>query len=121
MYKFLKVLLPIVFIVILFGAPAIAKQVYVKYRGVVETNNGYLSGYRLKDSSLVQEILFDQNHNYLIVNLRGTYYHYCGIPKNIVNTWVSASSLGKFYRSYIRGNYDCRVNPIPSYWKLALQ
>jgi len=113
--KPIKVLLSIVFIVTLFGTTATAKQVYVKYRGTVETNNGYLNKYPLKASSLVQEIFFDQNHEYLIVDLRGTYYHYCGIPENVVNMWVSASSLGKFYRSYIRGNYDCRINPVPIY------
>jgi hypothetical protein len=92
-----------------------AQQVYVKYRGMVDVGNGHLQSYNLKPSSLVQKIYYDPPNNYLIVSLNGTYYHYCGIPKNIVDRWISADSLGRFYGSYVKGNYDCRVYPVPEY------
>jgi hypothetical protein len=109
-----KSILAVLFVLLL-SSPALAKQVYVKYRGQVETGNGHFVGYNLKPSSLVQDIYYDNPNNYLLVSLNGTYYHYCGIPENVVSSWVNASSLGRFYGSYIKGNYDCRVYPVPQY------
>lgn len=67
----------------------------------------------LRPSSLVKEIYYKDSENYLIVNLKGTYYHYCKIPKNVVNNWVSSPSLGRYYISNIKGNFDCRFGGIP--------
>jgi hypothetical protein len=92
-----------------------AQQVFVKYRGMVDVGNGHFQSYDLRPSSLVWEIYYDLPNNYLIVNLNGTYYHYCGIPQNVVNHWVSADSLGRFYGTYVKGNYDCRIHPVPKY------
>jgi hypothetical protein len=69
----------------------------------------------LKPSSLVQEIYYDAESHYLLVSLNGTFYHYCGIPSNVVTAWVDAPSLGSFYNASVKGRFDCRVNPVPSY------
>lgn len=98
-----------------FSHVALAKNIHVKYRGVVDVENGQFVSYKLKPSSLVQEIYFDASNRYLIVNLNGTNYHYCGIEKNVVETWVSSESLGRFYNYNIKGNFDCRKNPMPNY------
>lgn len=109
-----KSVLAVLFVLLLSGH-AFAKQVYVKYRGQVDTDNGHFVSYKLKASSLVHEIYYDNPNNYLLVSLNGTYYHYCGISENVVSNWVNSSSLGRFYGSYIKGNYDCRVYPVPQY------
>ena len=92
-----------------------AKDIYVKYRGAVDVSNGHFQQLSLKGSSLVKNMYHDKGNSYLLVKLKSTYYHYCSIPQNIVSDWRSSSSLGRYYNYNIKGNYDCRVNPIPSY------
>ena len=85
--------------------------VEVKYHGNVDVSS--FAAPSLKSSSVVQGIYYKQSENYLIVNLNGTYYHYCRIPANVVSSWINASSLGRYYHSNIRGNFDCRMGGIP--------
>jgi hypothetical protein len=49
-----------------------------------------------------------------------TYYHYCEMPKPIVDEWLAASSMGQFYNARIKGTgkdgpYDCRTHQVPNY------
>lgn len=115
--RFLVNSILIIILACLFASQVHAKQIYVKYRGPVDTDNGHFHTYNLKSSSLVYEIFYDRPNSYLLVNLKGTFYHYCSIPSNVVNSWVSAPSLGRFYLGNIKGNYDCRIYPFPDYKK----
>ena len=92
-----------------------AKDVYVKYRGSVNVDNGQLEHVNIGYSSLVKDMYYDKDNNYLLVKLNSTYYHYCGINPSVTNKWVSSSSLGRYYLNNIKGNYDCRVYPMPKY------
>lgn len=92
-----------------------SETVYVKYRGDVNVDNGHFSHMSIKPSSLVKDMYYDKDNKYLLVRLKHTYYHYCSIPNDAVSRWVESSSLGRYYNSYIKGNYDCRVFPVPSY------
>ena len=97
----------------LFTLNVYAETVYVKYRGSVD-----LSPFECNDiyrSSYINRLCYDQNEQYVIVKLNSTYYHYCGVPTLITSSWLSASSMGRFYNSNIKGSYDCRVNYMPSY------
>ena len=90
-----------------------AESVSVKYRGAVE-----LAPFKcnwINRSSLVNRLCYDEKETYVVVMLRDTYYHYCEAPKSIVAAWFSASSMGRFYNTYIKGRYDCRVNYMPIY------
>lgn len=89
--------------------------VNVKYRGYVDTNNGYFKHYNLKSSSFVNDLFYDDKNKYVIVQLQSTYYHYCNIPNSVVQNWVNSSSLGSYYYNNIKGNYDCRYNFMPTY------
>ncbi len=93
----------------------LASNIYVQYRGNVNVDNGYFEQINLKESRFVKEMYYDTGNKYLIVRLKNKYYHYCSIPKSTVNKWTSSSSLGKFYNLNIKGNYDCRINPVPTY------
>ena len=66
-------------------------------------------------SSLVQRVCYDARERYMIINLSGTYYHYCEIPQKAVSGLLGADSMGRHYNAFIKGNYDCRVNRVPAY------
>ncbi len=67
--------------------------------------------------STVKGAWFDSSESYMVIKLSGTYYHYCGIPSSAWSGFKVTSSLYSYYQTSIKGNYDCRINPVPSYWK----
>ena len=101
--------------VVLAAAPASAESVFVKYRGPVDL--APFSCEWVTRSSLVQRLCYDPREQYVIVNLTGTYYHYCEIPPSTVAAWRAADSMGRFYNAAVKGRFDCRVNRIPEYRK----
>lgn len=92
-------------------SPAIAETVYVKYRGPVDLKNFQCAQ---PSSSFVHRICYQSDLKYLIVLLDKTYYHYCNMPNTVVRQWLGAPSQGKFYRSYVKGRYDCRLVGVPN-------
>ncbi len=90
--------------------------IWIKYRDTpVNINNGrfeYLDTYR---SSFIRGAWYDAQNRYMIIKLKSTYYHYCGLPKSVWYKFKMANSYGKFYNGYIKGNYDCRHGYVPSY------
>lgn len=94
---------------------AAAETVVVKYRGPVD-----LAPFNCEwvtRSSLVKRLCYDAHEEYVIVNLTGTYYHYCEVPPDIVTAWKQADSMGRFYNAQVKGQFDCRVHRIPPYKK----
>jgi hypothetical protein len=102
----------------LIAIPINSESVNVKYRGVVD-----LTPFTCTDtprSSFIQRICYDKAQSYLLINLRGTYYHYCELPAAIFDALVTAPSMGQFYNQNIKGTgsdgpYDCRTHRMPSY------
>lgn len=94
---------------------ATAEKVYVKYRGYVDLSP--FSCEWITISSFINRLCYDKKDHYVIVQLRNTYYHYCEVPKSIVDEWRHAKSMGRFYNSYIKGNFDCRFFRVPDYNK----
>lgn len=90
--------------------PAHAETVNVKYRGPVD-----LTGFDClsQPSSLVWRTCYLVKQQYMVVNLKGTYYHYCRMPGPVVFAWRTADSLGRFYLARIKGEYDCRDGGMP--------
>jgi len=106
----------LVAVAVLFASAAFARDITVKYRDdPVDVDNGYFEEMELKSSSLVQEIYYDAQNQYLLVRLKSTFYHYCNIPAEYVSEWVNADSLGSYYRDCIKGDFGCRYVPVPSY------
>lgn len=90
-----------------------AESVYVKYRGEVD-----LTPFDCTDitrSSFIYRVCYDEANEYMLINLNGTYYHYCAIDDGTVSALLAAELTGRFYNASIRGNFDCRVNPVPEY------
>lgn len=108
-----QVFLMTLLVFVLSSNSTFAKEVFVKYRGLV--NLEHFSCPNLKASSLVQALCYDDNEQYLLVSLNGTFYHYCEVPNSVYEAWLHATSLGKFYNFEIKGHYDCRINYLPSY------
>lgn len=97
----------------LFTFNVYAETVHVKYRGLVDLTPFECN--QIDRSSFINRLCYDQNNKYVIVKLNTTYYHYCEVPKSITSSWLSASSMGRFYNSNIKGRYDCRVYYMPTY------
>ena len=94
---------------------ATAETVIVKYRGPVDL--APFACEWITRSSVVQRLCYDRREQYVIVNLTGTYYHYCEVPPTLVSTWRQADSMGRFYNAQVKGRFDCRVLRVPSYTK----
>jgi len=104
----------IVTALLLMPLAASAERVYVKYRGEVD-----LAPFKCEwvgRSSLVQRLCYDRSNQYLLVSLKGTYYHYCGLPAPVLKEWTSSDSMGRYYQARIKGNFDCRITPPPKYY-----
>lgn len=89
-----------------------AESVFVKYRGTVD-----LAPFKCQwtESSLVKRLCYDKRNEYLLVSLKGTYYHYCKLPVPVLQQWTASDSLGRYFNANIKGNFDCRVYPPPTY------
>jgi len=85
---------------------ATARDIEVKYRSSL-VNVDDFTDYNLKRSSFVDEILYHKADQYLLVKLRSTFYHYCGVPYLTVQNWVKSDSLGTFYQRHIKGKFEC--------------
>lgn len=68
-----------------------------------------------RSDATIKGAWYDSGNKYMIIKLGSTYYHYCGMPSNAWLNFSSASSLYSAYQDYIKGNFDCRVNPVPRY------
>jgi len=90
--------------------------VTVKYRAdPVDIAAPYFESLDRSDSSVVGGAWFDSENQYLIINLQGTVYHYCGLADSVWSSLKSAPSMGTYFQDYIKGSFDCRVFPVPVY------
>jgi hypothetical protein len=103
-------------ILLLFTAEVRSETVDVKYRGPVD-----LKTFECRDinrSSFIQRVCYDKpKFYYMIVNLKGTYYHYCELPPATLDEFMGAASMGQFYNQNIKGSgsdrpFDCRTHKI---------
>lgn len=102
----------------LFTVEVHSETVDVKYRGPVD-----LKSFACTDtprSSFIQRVCYDKAQSYMVINLRGTYYHYCELPTATFDALMSAPSMGQFYNQRIKGTgsdgpYDCRTHRVPTY------
>jgi hypothetical protein len=99
--------------IVLFASRLHSEVVQVKYRGAVD-----LRPFSCSDtarSSFVKRVCYDKANNYMLINLSGTYYHYCAIDYGTVSALLAAVSMGRFYNKNIKGRFDCRVHQVPGY------
>ena len=92
---------------------ASAETVLVKYRGPADLAR--MTCDTITRSSFINRLCYDAKEMYVVVALDTTYYHYCGVPADVVANWRVADSMGRFYNAQIKGRYDCRHGHVPDY------
>lgn len=48
-------------------------------------------------NGLLNRVCYDASNQYMLIALRSTYYHYCGIDSGTVSELMAASSMGRFF------------------------
>jgi hypothetical protein len=99
---------------------ATAETVEVKYHGAVSLDAFACED--VKESSDVSRFCYDKAERYLVIRLKTTYYHYCGIDAVTAQGLERASSKRQFFETRIRGSggdgpFDCRTHPIPKKYR----
>jgi hypothetical protein len=87
--------------------------VTVKYRGQVS-----LAPFKcdaVTRSSFVERVCYDKSNSYMLIDLAGTWYHYCEIDPDTVSNLMAADCMGRFYNQSIKGRFDCRTHQVPHY------
>ena len=87
--------------------------VTVKYRGPVS-----LAPFKcdaITRSSFIDRVCYDAANSYMLIDLNGTWYHYCEIDASSVSNLMAADSMGRFYNQSIKGRFDCRTHQVPHY------
>jgi hypothetical protein len=97
---------------------SLAETVDVKYRGTVNLKT--FSCTDMSRSSFIERVCYDRAQSYMLINLRGTYYHYCELPPATFDAFIAAPSMGQFYNGNIKGTgsdgpFDCRTRRVPQY------
>ncbi len=88
----------------------------IKYRDdAVDIGDPRFEYLNTSKSSFVRGAWYDDDNKYMVINLKGTNYHYCGLPVSTWSSFKKADSFGTYYNKYIYKNYDCRYNYIPAY------
>ena len=108
-------------ILALMSSNVFAEQINVKYRTAVETDSTGLIDYETPAESAVLRVLHDEEYGYLLISLKTSWwgdsetYHYCGVPKTVIEQMVGFSAPGRYYYYEIREKYDCRSGGMPPY------
>lgn len=95
------------------ASAANAERVYVKARGEVD-----LAPFKcetITHSANVKRICYDEREAYVLVSLKGIWYHFCDVPPATVTSWMKAASKGRYYNDTIQGKFDCSITSAPSY------
>jgi hypothetical protein len=88
-----------------------AETVAVKNRGMVNLERFDCEW--VNDSSLIQRICYQTTTNYLLLNVAGTYVHYCRIAPGIVIGLRQNPEKERYFNQYIRARYECHAGGVP--------
>ena len=100
-------------IALLLTAPLGSETVEVRDRGAVD-----LAPFECRDitrSSLIQRVCYDQAKRHLVVGIRGNYEAYCELPPQAYVGFMTAPSMGQFFKEHIRAHgerYGCYTLPL---------
>jgi hypothetical protein len=102
---------------LLWTAPVVTEKVEVSGRGAID-----LAPFACTDtprSSIVQRVCYDEALRYLLINIGGSYRDYCELPAATFNAFVSAPSMGQFYKQNLEwsdtdGPFNCGTQRAPT-------
>jgi KTSC domain len=86
----------------------------LKYRGPVSL--APFACEAITRSSFIERVCYNAKNACMLIDLKGTWYHYCEIDQETVSGLLEAESMGRFYNQSIKGNFDCRTHRIPAYF-----
>ncbi|MCS3449660.1 MULTISPECIES: KTSC domain-containing protein [Bradyrhizobium] len=77
-----------------------------------------LSSFECRDinrSTIVQRVCYRADQRALLVAVRGSYQHYCGVPAETYDALMNAPSMGVFLNRVLRiagadGRYSCTTS-----------
>jgi len=106
---------------LLFTAPwEEAEIVDVKDLGAVD-----LKPFNCQDvtrSSVISRVCYDSESRRMLVQRHAAYLQYCDLPKDTLDAFLNAPSMGQFFNANIKtagldgnGPYDCRTPKVPPY------
>jgi hypothetical protein len=96
--------------------PVSPEFVSVKYRNdKVDIANTAFKSLNTDRSSFIRGAWYDLGNEYLIINLNGVYYQYCGLDRDTWEDFAREDSLGAAYNEYIKGGYSCNGVSVPEY------
>lgn len=60
-------------------------------------------------SSAIRKVGYDASTSRMYIDFEDSdpYYTYCRVPERTFREFVSAQSVGSYYHSYIKDQYDC--------------
>src|ERR1700742_486510 len=95
---------------LLWTAPVVTEKVDVDGRGTID-----LAPFACTDtprSTIVQKVCYDSTSHDMLVGIRGGYRLYCDVPAAAFDAFMSAPSMGHFYRqaiaaSDVSGPFNC--------------
>ena len=58
---------------------------------------------------------YDKDHQYMIIRLKKTNYHYCGLSLSDWEWIENASDIDEYYIAHIKWKHDCRSWVVPKY------
>lgn len=90
--------------------------VEVKYRATPV--NLAASGFEYHNtdaSSFIRGAWYDKQNRYLVMNIDGTYYNYCGVPEAVWEGFKESESYGRYFNSSIKESYEYKNCVGPDY------
>ena len=100
-------------------SPAGAEEVCVKYHKCLDVDQFKCE--TVTRSSFINRVCYLEAKRYMIIKLKETYYHHCGVTPEAVTEFLAAPSMGRYYNDNFRskpdgthGPFDCRDHPIPT-------
>lgn len=65
--------------------------------------------------SAIHRVCVDEINRYMIVQLGGSYLHYCEVDSHLVYGLIHAERPSRFFASEIKGRYRCQHQSWPPY------
>jgi hypothetical protein len=95
-----------------------AETIDVKYYGSLDLKT--FACIDVTRSSFINRACYDKAKQFMVVQLKGTYYPYCAMPAATYDAFLNASSMGQYYNANIKGSgkdgpFDCRTHTKPTY------
>jgi hypothetical protein len=98
---------------IMVAQAAMAERVFVKSRGEVDLALFRCANFSRSEN--VKRLCYDEREAYVLVSLKGIWYHFCGVPPSAVSAWRKNSAPGRYYNDYVREKYECQATEAPTY------